>query len=70
MTIPSDIQANEDNPGSHDDEQRLEGGVVLEGLQGEALHRGEYVVVSLNQNLYSNFKLSYYLTFLPPCPER
>ena len=46
-TLPSAVQGHEHYPGSHDDEQGLEGRVVLERLQGGALHRGEGVVVSL-----------------------
>ena len=38
--------------------------MVLEGLHGEALHRGEWVVVGLNQNLYSNFQVEL-LSYLP-----
>ena len=48
MSLPSDVEGHEHDAGSHDDEQGLEGRVVLEGLQGGALHRGERVVVGLN----------------------
>ena len=46
-TLPSAVQGHEHYPGPHDDEQGLEGRVVLEGLQGGALHGGEGVVVGL-----------------------
>ena len=46
-TLPSAVQGHEHYPGSHNDEQGLEGRVVLERLQGGALHRGEGVVIGL-----------------------
>ena len=46
-TLPSAVQGHEHYPCSHNDEQGLKGRVVLEGLQGGALHRGEGVVIGL-----------------------
>ena len=46
-TLPSAVQGHEHYPGSHNDEQGLEGRVVLERLQSGALHRREGVVVGL-----------------------
>jgi len=48
---PSAVQGHEHYPGSHNDEQGLEGRVVLEGLQGGALHRGEGVVIGLTTSM-------------------
>ena len=45
--LPSAIHGHKHDAGSHDDEQGLEGRVVLEGLQGSPLHCGEEVVVGL-----------------------
>ena len=47
MSLPSAVQGHEHDADSHDDEQGLKGRVVLKGLQGCALHRGEGVVVGL-----------------------
>ena len=45
-TLPADVESNEGNPDPHDEEEGLEGGVVLQGLDGEALH-GAHSVVQL-----------------------
>ena len=54
MSLPSAVHGHEHDAGSHDDEQGLEGRVVLEGLQGGALHRGEGVVVGLKIKITSD----------------
>ena len=43
LSLPSNIGADKDNSDPHDDEERLEGDVVLEGLDGEALGRSDVV---------------------------
>jgi len=41
---PSNIGTHEDNSSTHDDEEWLQGGVVLQGLEGHPLEAGDLVV--------------------------
>ena len=44
-TLPADVKRDEDDPNPHDDEQRLEGNVVLDRLQSQTLHEAHLVVL-------------------------
>ena len=41
---PANVSTHKDNSSPHDDKERLEGRVVLDGLDGHALHEGRVVV--------------------------
>ena len=43
LCVPSNVGADKDNADPHDDEERLEGDVVLEAGHGEALGRCDVV---------------------------
>ena len=43
LGLPSNVGAHEDNADTHDGEQGLEGDVVLDTLDGGALHGGRVV---------------------------
>ena len=45
---PSNVERDEGDTDSHDDEERLEGNVVTDGLESHPLHHG-HVVVLLQQ---------------------
>ena len=45
--LPPDVETHEGDAHAHDDEQGLQGHVVLDGLHGHSLHRGADVVVGL-----------------------
>ena len=44
-TLPADVKRDEYDPDSHDDEQRLEGNMVLDRLQSQTLHEAHLVVL-------------------------
>ena len=54
--IPEAVSSDEDDSAGHDDKERLQGGVVLQGLHGHASH---CLVVHLRKLRIKNFESSF-----------